>query len=384
MQTNKKILAVGHDAFRAGAQIVFLHVLRWLREHHGSDVSLALSGGGELVGEYEAVLPTRILPPRTPPTSSSRMIAAARRARHRMEMRDARLRPGSIDLVYANSVAAASLAAELATEAGCPAVCHVHELEMSMRRTISGERFRQVSERFERFIAVSGAVERNLVENHGLAPERITRIHPGIPLVEASGDPAQSHVRTALDIPDGTFVVGGCGTVDWRKGPDVFLLVAKAVLSRQPRRPVRFLWVGGERGALEMVRYDIDRLGLGASVDFVGERPDPAAYFSLFDAFLLTSREDPFPLVCLEAAALGVPTVCFADAGGMPEFVEDDAGCVVPYLDIDATADRLLSLMDAECTRAALGRRAATKVAERCSIDVIGPQIAAVLDECLR
>jgi glycosyltransferase involved in cell wall biosynthesis len=164
----------------------------------------------------------------------------------------------------------------------------------------------------------------------------------------------------------------------------VFLLVAKALEKMgSAQRPVHFLWVGGEPRELPMVEHDLERLGLRGRVHFIGPRPDPAPYFARFDSFLLTSREDPFPLVCLEAAAMGVPIVCFADAGGMPEFVEDDAGYVVPYLDIEAAAARLLSLASSEGTRTTLGRRAAAKVAERCSIDVVGPQIAAVLDRYL-
>jgi hypothetical protein len=38
--------------------------------------------------------------------------------------------------------------------------------------------------------------------------------------------------------------------------------------------------------------------------------------------------------VCLEAAALGKPIICFGDAGGMPEFIEEVCELVVPYLDI--------------------------------------------------
>jgi glycosyltransferase involved in cell wall biosynthesis len=68
----------------------------------------------------------------------------------------------------------------------------------------------------------------------------------------------------------------------------------------------------------------------------------------------------------------------------MPELVEDDAGAVVPYLDVGAAADRLADLATAEETRESLGRRAAAKVADRCSIDVVGPQIAAVFDRCLQ
>ncbi|MDH6063711.1 hypothetical protein, partial [Umezakia ovalisporum] len=48
--------------------------------------------------------------------------------------------------------------------------------------------------------------------------------------------------------------------------------------------------------------------------------------------------------VCLEAASLGKPILCFDKAGGEPEFVEDDCGFIVPYLDLDAADMNLISL----------------------------------------
>jgi glycosyltransferase involved in cell wall biosynthesis len=381
-RVQKRILAVGHDAYRAGAQIVLLHILRWLRQNHEAEISLVLKADGELLDEYTKVLPTRVLQSRRVASSRPSLMSLPGRVSNRLQAHRDTLEPGSIDLIYANSAASATVAADLAAKAGCPAICHVHELDMSIRRFAT--RFSEVSEHFDRYIAVSRAVERNLVVNHGIDTERIDRIYAGIPVPEHVGTTAhRSQLRAELDIPLNAFVVGGCGTVDWRKGPDVFLLVAKALSGKLLGRPVHFLWVGGESESLEMLQHDVERLGLADTVSFIGQRPDPMRYFALFDAFLLTSREDPFPLVCLEAAALEVPIVCFADAGGIPEFVEDDAGYVVAYLDIESAADALLSLVGSERTRATLGHRAAEKVAERCSIDVIGPQIAAVLDRCL-
>jgi glycosyltransferase involved in cell wall biosynthesis len=381
----RRILAVGHDAYRAGSQILFLHLLRWLREHHDSDLSLVLMEGGDLLDEYTSVLPTRVLPVKPGPRGPSRLASAPREVRYRMQMRREMPHPGSVDLVYANSVASAGLAATLAVQAGCPAVCHVHELEFAMRRAIGSGKFREADRHIAGYIAVSEAVERNLVENHGIAAERIDRVHGGIPLSQPGGGPdGRAELKRELGIPSDAVVVGGCGTVDWRKAPEIFVLVAKALADKSPAVRVHFLWVGGDPKPLDMLRHDVERLGITDTVTFVGQRADPTAYFALFDVFLLTSREDPFPLVCLEAAALGKPIVCFADAGGTPELVEDDAGYVVGYLDVEGAAQRLLSLVGSECTRAALGQRAAAKVVERYSIEVVGPQVASALDRYLR
>ena len=40
----------------------------------------------------------------------------------------------------------------------------------------------------------------------------------------------------------------------------------------------------------------------------------------------MTSREDPFPLVNLEAMTNGVPVICFKDSGGSEELVDSSSG----------------------------------------------------------
>ena len=82
-------------------------------------------------------------------------------------------------------------------------------------------------------------------------------------------------------------------------------------------------------------------------------------------------------------ASLGKPILCFADAGGAPEFVEEDAGFVVPYLDVGAMADRLATLFEDDDLRMRLGNTAANKVRERHDVAVGAPKILRVIERFL-
>jgi len=117
---------------------------------------------------------------------------------------------------------------------------------------------------------------------------------------------------------------------------------------------------------------------------FLGHRSNPRDYFAAADVFALTSREDPFPLVNLEAATAEVPTVCFDEAGGSKEFVEDDCGFVVPYLDVEAMAGRVVEILTTPGLRDRLGRRAAEKVRERHDIEVVAPKLLELIESRLR
>jgi len=97
------------------------------------------------------------------------------------------------------------------------------------------------------------------------------------------------------------------------------------------------------------------------------------------DIFALTSREDPFPLVMLEAAAIKLPMVCFAQSGGGPEFAEIGGGLVVPYLDVPAFAGCLAELAGDVARRRAIGASAARAV-EQFTIDRQAPKLRAVME----
>ena len=56
----------------------------------------------------------------------------------------------------------------------------------------------------------------------------------------------------------------------------------------------------------------------------------------------MTSREDPFPLVCIEVGKMGIPIICFEKATGAAEIIEGRGGFVVPYLDCKAMAEKLV------------------------------------------
>ena len=137
------------------------------------------------------------------------------------------------------------------------------------------------------------------------------------------------------------------------------------------------------KGDYYKISHDIKKAGLEQYVHFCGHVANPLDYFAASDLFALVSREDPYPLVCLEAAMLGKPILCFANAGGMPEFVENDAGFVVPYLDIDAMADKVTEFIKDEKLLEDMGARASRKVKERHVVSVAAPRIIEVIGQFL-
>lgn len=69
-----------------------------------------------------------------------------------------------------------------------------------------------------------------------------------------------------------------------------------------------------------------------------------AEYYSLGDAFLMTSEMENLPTVCLESVCCGTPVIGF-DRGGARETAPDGYGVFVPYGDMDALESAVKSAL---------------------------------------
>lgn len=382
-----RILFIGHDASRTGAPILLLNLVRWLLRSGEARGTVLLCDGGPLAEAYHRTAPTTVLSDLSAnsalpiPLRSIPLLRRLERAvRHRSLRR--RLKAGAFDLIYANTVATAAGLRFLA-DWDIPVLVHVHELEVHMRCDLGRGRLAPVFDRANHFIGASDAVCRNLIGNHAVGEDAVDRIYEFLDLEElrsAAGLDTGRDVRAELGIPEEALIVGGAGTTDWRKGTDLFVQLARIVQATPGGRPVHFLWIGGQRTgeAAQRLRWDAEQAGAGNRFHLLGTTDRPMRYLSAIDVFALVSREDPYPLVMLEAAFAGKPVVCFAGSGGSAEFVGSDCGFVVPYLDLPAFGDAILKLMGSSELRDRLGENGRRKAAEH-DIRAAGPQIVEVM-----
>ncbi len=110
------------------------------------------------------------------------------------------------------------------------------------------------------------------------------------------------------------YLILGAGFAHIRKGFDLFLQLARKVLAQ--RADVHFVWVGDIQSVLKT--YLAPEMAQAAATGRFHHIPFTervAPYFSAADVLALTSREDPFPTVVMEALACGVPCVAFDETG---------------------------------------------------------------------
>lgn len=369
-RADPKVLFVAHEASRTGAPIVLLHFLRWLRNTHNLKFAVLLKSGGPLESSFRELGPTFVSPgvPR-----GANLINRLTRGRWRNVLNRRGqtwvtrvAQQSGASAVYGNTAVVWEELRTL-TSQGLPAIWHIHELGYIIRG-VAGAEFPKVAAAVSRIVAAAEVVKSCLTENFAVPASQVEVVHEFIePLMleQAERERLRSKARHMLGIPPDAFVAGGCGTIEWRKGPDLFCATAVETLAKAQGKEIHFVWIGGDPKSdkFEQVLHDAATAGFSANIHFTGPLERPMETMLGFDVFCLTSREDPFPLVMLEAASCGLPVVCFAQSGGAPEFVEADAGCVVPYLSVTEMSQALLKLGSRPDWRRQLGSRAQEKVA---------------------
>lgn len=364
------ILFVSHDAHPMGAQNLLLTLTSWLNENGLANPKFVLAGPGVLTDDFLRVGPVLRW------DSDQR-----RKSTPEATIRLLRSFCGKdLSAVYLNSAASGHVI-EMTRHLGVPQIVHVHELERSIQRWVGADKMSAVRDHAQLFVAASGPVADNLHERYGISRRRLRVVDAFIRStgIRDISDSEKRACKSALGLNPDAKMVMGCGTTDWRKGADLFVQVAAAIHRSDP--PVQFVWVGGETeiGEISKLKRLADSSGVGSKVKFVGEVSTPLPFMIASDVFLLSSREDPFPLVCLESADCGVPIVCFAGAGGMADFVGSTCGGVAPYLDVPAMAQVLSSLLGDEMKSRTLGNQAKQKVRSQFDVSVKGHDIYKIL-----
>lgn len=391
------ILLIGHDANRAGAQLVLLQLMQQLKAKNIT-LFLLLGEGGPLLAEYEQLATVVRWPkPETyvaGPTADKVLgklglwqQQADRKHQRQREALCAALHLESIDLVLVNTVTSGQYFRQLTLRGNVPILVFVHELAMSVQMYAKPDDLRYLLQRATRILAVSKATARYYETTWHVSPDRITLFTLiDLPAIQRSLEAAST--RTGLlpgldDLPANAIVVGGCGNAEWRKGTDLFVSLARMLTSLPPLPelpPVYFVWVGLPPGPLhDDLTLDVAKSGLTDRVRFIAPTPDVLRYMARFDLFLLCSREDPYPLVVLEAGLSGVPVVCFDGAGGAAELVEEDGGVVTPYLDLLSTAQAIQQLAGNAERRRQLGQTLRQKIQERHSLPQSTGQLLALI-----
>ncbi|WP_172798470.1 glycosyltransferase [Pseudomonas alabamensis] len=342
------LLFVSHEASQTGAPAVLLTLMKWLKENTSIKFSILVGASGPWNERFKQIAPCFFFDDDHPQGFEEEL----------------KFFCGSdVSTIYINTIAAGLYAKHL-DYLDAELITHVHEMENLFE--IFADSFDYIKQRCNKYIAVSqGSVD--ALNKRLPATAEISFLKPFIDKRPAYASAASR--RTSK------FTIFGCGAVERRKGFDLFCDVAAQML-KMGFQDFKMYWIGSAENKDLIPTAEIHKHNVSGYVEWLGPQENVRDHFVNGNVFLLPSREDPYPLVCMEAAECRMPVICFdAAAGGMHSFVEADAGVVVPYLDTRAMASAVIDIYGNNELRDQMGKMAAKKVAERHYVSVVAPKI---------
>jgi len=192
-------------------------------------------------------------------------------------------------------------------------------------------------------IAISRQVQADVATVYGLAPERIKLIWNGFGVEHFKLIPeaTKAAVLAEHNLPESDApIVSFAGKFTELKCIDVLL---KAASIYEKQIPGVTTLLAGDGQLWDDMHALRDELGL-SGVHFLGHQSQDkvARIHNASDLAVVPSRFEAFGLVAVEALACGVPVVASA-VGGLPDFINDEVGALVPPEDPEALAAAIIN-----------------------------------------
>jgi glycosyltransferase involved in cell wall biosynthesis len=331
----KRIVIVSHDAHPHGAQILCLNFAKTFSQQFYFDVDMIVLGQGILLEKYAQFASVHCIDLNN--TNDLEMTGIL-----------SKIRAQGADVAIVNTTVSGKIIPYL-KNADFKVVSLIHELPSILNNYGLQEHAalinkhadkvifpaKQVQNGFEEFIGES--VNFPVIRPQGIYLPSILRDGVDKGVVRAS-------VRKTLGLDQESKIIMCAGYADFRKGFDYFLQSCLAVMESIPN--VYALWVG--HLDVDFVQREMKALDLNEFKDrfiFTGLVDDPREYYVAADIYALTSREDPFPSVVMEALDALTPVVAFRDSGGFENLLSRDCGILVEKNDIYSFGNALIDLL---------------------------------------
>ncbi len=289
------------------------------------------------------------------------------------------MRRRQFEIVHTHSSKAGIVGRIAARLAGVPIIIHTlhslvfHEYQSAWKNRVYVRLKRFCAPFTDTLISVNDQTARGaLAAGVGRRGQHIT-IYSGMELERFLGIGERLSVPDAkrrAGVPPDAPVVGKIARLFALKGHEQFLNAAAAIARRRP--DVVFLLVGDGPLRVEL-EAQADRLGIRDRLVYAGRvTPEQVpALIQAMDVVVHTSLREGLARVLPQAGAVGKPVVTF-DMDGAPEVVKDGvSGYLVPPLDTDAIADRVVELVGNAELRERFGVAGRAFVAEHFGLDTM-------------
>lgn len=220
-------------------------------------------------------------------------------------------------------------------------VLYLHEMPLLIRSLLPA--YKERLNCFDRFLVPSESVANGLEELQ-ILNKKVTRLNTCL----LDRKPSFRKRNAPLNFEQNHFTIGFLGSAAWPKGLDYFFITAKYIQENFPGYKIHFRVKGIKTGTNEDLIYakDVVKAEMDDILEIENTDLDIDTFYQRIDVLAVTSREDSYPNVVIEAALNQKPTICFANSGGASEFIRGYGGKVVPFLSVKEFTNAILSYYD--------------------------------------
>lgn len=254
--------------------------------------------------------------------------------------------------------------------AGVPAITATIQLyvEFPLNPSIFVQQ-RLIASRVGRYIAVSQAVAKRLIQKLRLPERKVQVIHNCVP---AASDPIHYRPSERASQP----VVLTVARLDEQKGHHYLLEAAVQV----PEAQFVLAGDGPLRASLEA---QARALGVERQVRFLGYRKDISDLLAKCDVFVLPSLYEGLPLSILEAMWAGKPVIATQIGGSDEAVIAGETGILIPPADPDALATAIRTILADPSLAQRLASAGRARVEQEFSAKKMVQQVTHIYDELL-
>jgi glycosyltransferase involved in cell wall biosynthesis len=230
--------------------------------------------------------------------------------------------------------------------------------------------FDRLSERFvDRFLVVSEALRKIMIDGHKVTTDKVIRVYNGIELNEYcpnNSNQSSNYIRKEYAIRATDVLIGAIGRLVWQKGFEYFITSLPEIIKTHPDIKVIFVGDGPFRDNLENL---CRQLGVEDKTIFTGYRSDIKEILSAIDIKVIPSLAEGFPMVTLEAMAMEKPIVATRIDGITEQITNGVEGILVPPGDPVALATAINAIIENKELARSLGSAARKRVEREFTVE---------------
>lgn len=356
--STRKIIYVSHDACYNGAQLLSLHIIQVLKQIFHYDVYVILIGGGVLENQFRELSPNLI---------------CLEREKNQIPALLKWLESINCQKALCNTVVSGNIL-KILSDNNVHCISMIHEMENVIREYHCEQKLENIAIYAEKIVFASDYVRRSAEKICPIPADKVIIAPQGCYKVNSYGShnsAVRAEIRQYFNLKETSKIALGVGFGDQRKGVDLFVKCAIEVCSQN--EDAVFIWVGEiEPECYASIKKILEHSDAENRIIFVGPTDDVFKYYSASDLYVLTSREDPFPTVVLEAMEASLPVVAFEEGGGYVENITPSTGILVPMEDWKAMAMAVQKVISDDIYREKMGIAAHELASQKfCFVDYV-------------